>query len=168
MLRTRNKSKLWPRRQCPVRNHINYKELFAIWWALLLWGDELRDRALILHCDNDFARFAVNNRWTRADGLTMSLLRHMAVYMADYNIRLTVIYIQSKANTLSDALSRDDQTAYAQAYAHWRETNHDEDTDRIWQPRVPTNYTLLLQAASEWTRLHHPAEQAGTHAHALS
>lgn len=73
--------------------------MFAIWWAFLLWAEFLMkgDRALILHCDNDFARFAVNNRWTRADGHTMRLLRHLAILLSDYNIRFHVIYIPSAA-----------------------------------------------------------------------
>lgn len=57
--RARNKHKLWPTTACPIRNaHINYKELFAIWWAVLLWlgrPPPARQRTLILHCDNDFA-----------------------------------------------------------------------------------------------------------------
>lgn len=38
-LRARTKHKLWPPNgTMPIRNHINYKESFAIWWALPLWG----------------------------------------------------------------------------------------------------------------------------------
>lgn len=90
-----NKRKLWPVDSCPNKGHINYyKELYALWWCLLLWGpNHFRDKTVTILCDNTMARCAANNTWTKANGDAMRLVRHLTMYLANYNTRLHVVEI---------------------------------------------------------------------------
>ena len=140
-----NIRKLWPDPRCPNRSHINYKELYAIFWALLLWGDEFEGKFVTLLCDNITALTTANCYWTRANGDMMRLARHLAMLLARRNIRLEVVYIESAANALADALSRDQKDRYAEALQSWRQQPPRQAPK--WTPRVPKAYSLLLQTA---------------------
>lgn len=148
--RRHNSRKLWPVQGDPQTAHINYKEMFAVWWALLLWGPRWRDRHVTLHCDNETARFCFNKLRATRNSAMMRLIRHTARYLADHNIRLNVVRIPTEANVLADALSRQDFARYQAALAQWRDNRAHEQQNPQWLPRVFTDPPMLEQKAAEY------------------
>ena len=145
-----NNKKLWPDNNCPMTASINYKEMFAIWWALLRWGGILRNKCVTLHCDNDTARYCFNKLRAHRSVAMMRLLRHAAKFMATYNIRLRVVRISSAANVLADALSRLDKLRFAQALREWETNRLHEYAAPPWETRTFTDPPLLEQKAAEY------------------
>ena len=117
-----NKDKLWPKRHEPGTWAIHYRELFAMWWPLLLWTEplQLANKHLTIHCDNAVARCDLNNM-SAPNALMMRLIRHMMSFAAKHNMRLIIVAISSEANILADALSRLDKKTYEKAKAEWLE-----------------------------------------------
>lgn len=166
--RHRNNRKLWPRSDCPMTSHINYKEMFAIWWALLKWGGQWRNKCVTLHCDNDTARYCFNKLRATRNTAMMRLLRHAAKFMAAYNIRLRVVRISSAANVLADALSRLDTLRFQQALQEWYLHRKHEHTSPPWEQRVPLNPPLMEQKAREYQHLPPPPAEAEAGSDAVS
>jgi hypothetical protein len=148
--RKRNNKKLWPQPDCPMSSHINYKEMFAIWWALLQWGGQWRNKCVTLHCDNDTARSCFNKLRAHSNIAMMRLLRHAAKFMADYNIRLRIVRISSEANVLADALSRLDNARFEEALRQWTLHRLHEYHAPPWEQRVPRDPPLMEQKAREY------------------
>lgn len=145
-----NNKKLWPKTGCPMTESINYKEMFAIWWALLKWGGSLRNKCVTLHCDNDTARYCFNKLRAHRSVAMMRLLRHAAKFMAKYNIRLRVVRITSAANVLADALSRLDMQRFAKALHEWNTQRLHECEAPQWESRTFASPPLLEQKAAEY------------------
>ena len=65
----------WPDQRAPSpENHINVRELFAVWVAVFTWGDEWRDQEVVLFTDNQ----SIINVWTSgscSDARMMSINR---------------------------------------------------------------------------------------------
>ena len=142
-----HKTKLCPGPNDERTQHINYQELYAIWWALLLWHPLWRGRQVTLHCDNDVARHWANSGST-ANPAAMRLLRAIYMLCAEADVQLRVVRIESAANKLADALSRQDWPAYWEAYAEWQRGEHHHTTPR-WLPRQFSDPGFLLQKAHE-------------------
>eukprot|EP00959_Pyramimonas_sp_CCMP1952_P131978 2759427-Pyramimonas_sp.AAC.1 len=87
------------------RGHINYLELFAVYWALAKWGSTLSGRVLVLHVDNTVVLGCLASMSTSSLVL-LPLLRAVAGLLLRHDIRLTVTYIASAVNAMADALSR--------------------------------------------------------------
>ena len=79
-------------------------ELFPIVLALEIWGDELRNKAIRLHCDN-LALVHIINKQTSKEPLTMVLIRRIVLHCLTYNIAFQAEHIPGKINTLADSLS---------------------------------------------------------------
>lgn len=122
-----NKSKLWPSRDNPALWAIHYRELFGVWWSLLVWTEpcNLAGTTVTIHCDNSVASWDIRN-CTSPNMMMMMLLRAIFQFCARYNIRLNILDITSKANILADALSRLDWAAYHAALAVWEKQREAE------------------------------------------
>jgi hypothetical protein len=91
--------------KCEATSHINYLELFAVFWALKTWGSALmRGQIMPLFTDST----AVLGMLKNMSGQTafIPLLKEMHVLMLRLNIRLRPFYIWTGDNVLSDTLSR--------------------------------------------------------------
>lgn len=144
-LRKYVKSKYRPRPSNPATWWIDYREQFAMFFALLLWRDDLAGRHAALHCDNTVAQATLNKG--SATALPMhALIRRMYQYMAAENIRVKVLRISSAANVLADCLSRNDIAGYLAA----REESRTPDTQDVWSARQFRNPPLLEQAARRY------------------
>lgn len=121
---------------------IDYREQFAMFFALLMWRDELTGRHAALHCDNVVAEHTLN-KGSAFNLMMHALIRRMYRYMAAENVRVRVFRITTHANILADALSRGDMHAYLQAAASWTVPSPAE----VWEARVFRNPPLLEQAA---------------------
>jgi hypothetical protein len=136
-----------PAKDAPSRWWIDYREQFAMFYALLLWNDVLQDKHATLHCDNTVAQFTLNKG--SATALPMhALLRRMYAYLAAENIRVRVVRITSEANLLADALSRKQFALYDAARAAYVPPAAPD----AWEPRVFRDRPLMEQAALEWVQ----------------
>jgi hypothetical protein len=145
-LRKYAKAKYRPNPDNPTTWWIDYREQFAMFYAMLLWNGDLVGRHAALHCDNTVAQHTLNKG--SAYALPMhALIRRMYTYMAAENIRVRVLRISSEANVLADCLSRKDPQGYAAAR---REIPTPLPGD-VWSARQFSNPPLLEQAAQRYS-----------------
>lgn len=139
-----NRRRLWPSASAPGRDWIPYREMFAVWWALLKWGARhFRGKTITIHCDNQIVVDDLIKMRARQPEL-MSLLRAIFRFCADFNIRIRVTWLSSEMNALADALSRMRFDTYTALRARWQET---VPPFQEWKPRVFSNPPMLEQKA---------------------
>lgn len=85
--------------------NIAVKELFPIVLALYLWPHVLKDRRLLVLCDNEAVVHVINNQ-TSKDKQLMSLIRKLTVALMKNNLILRAKHVPGKQNRIADALSR--------------------------------------------------------------
>lgn len=141
-----NRRDLWPTREDPGRDWIPYREMFGVWWALLVWGESFRGRTITLHCDNTVVVDDIIKMRARQRPL-MRLLRAIFRFCAEMDVRITMVWLPSAANDLADALSRDQLPLYRSLLARWRLRRPGPAVR--WLPRTFRNVPLLTQKASE-------------------
>jgi hypothetical protein len=145
-MRSRNRRDLWPSlKKGEGRDWIPYREMFAVWWALLTWGELFRGRTITLHCDNMVVVDDLISMRARQPPL-MKLLRAIFRLSAELDIRIVVVWISSEMNALADALSRLDRKRYQVLLAAWRK---EAPRAFVWQRPVFSNPALLTQKAAE-------------------
>ena len=86
------------------RYDIQFKEMMAILEAIRRWRQLLERSYLIVHCDNSAVTHGL--RKLSIKGPAMAPLRQIAVLLAAHDITHQVKWIDSKANSLADMLSR--------------------------------------------------------------
>jgi len=84
--------------------HINWKEMFAIFFAVSLWADEWIGCRVILMCDNSAVVDAINKKSMR--GITITILQFILLIAAIRDIELHSEWLSSEDNAIADALSR--------------------------------------------------------------
>jgi len=92
-------------------SHINYLELFVLYFAFTKWGPRLAGMTVTVWTDNTATLGMVTHLW----GTTtfIPLLKQLWLLMVRYDIRIRAKYISTKANVISDALSRGDWKVFA-------------------------------------------------------
>ena len=101
----------FPRRSdCRSSWSINYMELFAVWWAMVLWGHRMSGTTVVVKIDNQSAMYQVGSWWGPVAYLP--LLRQIFFVCAQHDIRLQPVYINTKDNLLADLLSRLDMPRF--------------------------------------------------------
>ncbi|XP_069108938.1 uncharacterized protein [Argopecten irradians] len=85
--------------------HITIKELFPIVLAVQLWGNALKNKCILFHCDNS-AVVAVLNTHTSKEPTVMKLVRKLVLTSLRLNFMFCAEHIQGKRNVLADHLSR--------------------------------------------------------------
>ena len=88
------------------KKHINWKELYAVYYALLSWYESFSNGRLIILCDNTTAVSAINKR-SSCQSLTTPL-QALLLIAALFNIDLVVQWIPTDQNSVADDLSRHD------------------------------------------------------------
>jgi Reverse transcriptase (RNA-dependent DNA polymerase) len=84
--------------------HINWKEMFAIFFAVSLWADEWIGCRVILMCDNSAVVEAINKKSMR--GITITILQFILLIACIRDIELHSEWLSSEDNAIADALSR--------------------------------------------------------------
>ena len=108
----------------PTCTHIGYKELFAVWWACILWSTDWAGLTIIIHVDNEGVRGMLNSgTCTSPNPSYMKLLRAIFWLSATRGFRVKATRISTVDNLLADRLSRGTQDAadFRQALAEWRQ-----------------------------------------------
>ena len=108
----------WPMTEfAPFRDeasgHINYLEIYVIWYALYLWGEQLRGCEVLVWTDNTTAEANVRDLWGK--GTFIPVLKEIWKLLVHYDMRVRPVPIRSKVNVESDALSRQDWVRFAES-----------------------------------------------------
>ena len=84
---------------------IEYVELFGLVVAAFIWADKLRNKRVLVYCDNQTVVTIVNNTTSSCKNC-MVLIRLLVLKSLQCNFRLFAQYIRSKDNEVADSLSR--------------------------------------------------------------
>ena len=117
------------------RKHINWKEMYAVLYAFLLWHSNWENGELLVHCDNEAVVEAINKRSIR--GPTITPLQTLLLIAALYNIAISAVWIPTASNSIADALSRHD-------FKRLANLGHQHD-HHIRRTEPPTPITTLRQ-----------------------
>ena len=101
-------AKNWPNHFIAKYNpSIEFLELYALTVAMIVWGGnpELRDRKIIIYCDNESVLHMVNNAVSSCLQCR-KLLCILTLNSIKYNRMLRVRHVRSEDNILADSLSR--------------------------------------------------------------
>ena len=90
---------------------IEYLELFALTAGIFTWAHLLKNKRIMLHCDNMAVVNMINNMTSSCKNC-MILIRLLVLNNLRFNRRTTAVYILTKNNDLSDALSRGQMLRY--------------------------------------------------------
>jgi len=85
--------------------HIQVKEMYAVIYAILCWGESFHGKHVIFHIDND-AVYRTLNDITSCSQDTMSLLHNFLNLACRLNFTFSSLWLSSSANLLADAASR--------------------------------------------------------------
>ena len=117
------------------------KELIPIILALTAWGGAWANRRIICHCDNQVVVACLRSRTSKCKGV-MHLLRCLLFIEASMCCYLHPIYIDTHANYLADALSRNNISLFL---------SKSPDADPHPTPISLTLLNLLLDPSADWT-----------------
>ena len=95
----------WSSRDVVSNNSIAWKEMVPITMAVLVWGEELRNRRIVLNTDNMSIKFVINKQ-TSHDPKIMKLVRTFVVACLKNNISFRAVHVRSHDNSIADSLSR--------------------------------------------------------------
>jgi hypothetical protein len=98
-------------------SHINYLELFAVYWALLQWGHMFVGCAIPILIDNT-ATIGMLKKLSGQPAF-LPLLTQIFLLLLKHNTRLLPNYISTLDNILADALSRGALKAFRAALDIW-------------------------------------------------
>ena len=119
----------WPRE---VLNHsIAWLEFFPILVALVVWGDSLRGKRIVIRSDNT-AVVAIINKQTSKCPLIMHLVRFFVLQCLKVNVTFFAKHIPGKNNGIADALSRFQMARFV-ALAPGAEAAGTEVPDFLWR-----------------------------------
>ena len=87
------------------RPSIEYLELAALCIGVFMWWEDLRNRRIIIFCDNTAIVGMINNLTSGCKNC-MFLLRKLTLKSLEGNFRIFAKYVRSADNGIADALSR--------------------------------------------------------------
>ena len=98
---------------------IAYLELFALCAGILAWQnrEELGNKRVRIHCDNQ-AVVQMINELTSSCSNCMTLIRLLVLNNMKWNRKVSAVYINTKKNAISDALSRNQMSRFWKLAPH--------------------------------------------------
>ena len=84
---------------------IEFLELFAVTVSVQLWLHTVKNRTIRLYCDND-AVVKMLRKSSSSCKKCMILIRKITLLCLEYNVKIKAKHVGTKANAISDALSR--------------------------------------------------------------
>ena len=95
----------WPSHDIIRTTSIAWKEMIPIVIALMVWGEELSDKRIVLHTDNMAVKCAVNKQTSPCPQI-MALLRKLVITCLVRNISIKAVHVPTQDNGIADSLSR--------------------------------------------------------------
>ena len=90
---------------------IEYLELYTLTVGIVLWAPRLKNKRVIVFCDNQ-AVVQMVNKYTAGCINCMHLIRLIVFTSLKHNVRFFTKYVDTHQNVLADALSRQDLTRF--------------------------------------------------------
>lgn len=84
---------------------INWREMKALVTAAAVWGPTWHGKRVVFHCDNECVVHVVNSGTCKSPAI-MALVRALFFISAQHEFLVHCVYINTKDNTIADALSR--------------------------------------------------------------
>ncbi len=94
----------WPN-SVKESHSIAWLEFFPILTAIVLWGEPLRGKRIILRTDNQSVVSIVNRQTSKCSKI-MQLVRFFVLQCFKFNVSFYANHIPGKCNNIADALSR--------------------------------------------------------------
>ena len=143
-----NKSTLWPNPADTQHGmwRIEYREMFAQYWGMMLWGQHMRGYSMLWHQDNTIAEGNMNRMGAKRPAF-MRLLRAIFKMAAVENMRHRSTRITSEANVLSDTLSRGKMQEFSSALKRWQAENGPGACISAWERPTPRDPPLMEHRA---------------------
>lgn len=91
--------------QSGLVKNIQLLELFPVLVALVIWGNSLRNKRLLIHSDNKGVVFALNCLSAKSPPV-VTILRQIVLRCLELNVWLKAAFLPGVSNSLADALSR--------------------------------------------------------------
>ena len=111
---------------------IEFLELFALTVGVIAWQEDLSNNWVRLHCDNMSVVHMINGLTSGCKNC-MFLIRLLVLNGLKYNRRLTAVYINTKGNKLSDALSRNQMSRFLRLAAPEMNQYSDPILETLWR-----------------------------------
>ncbi len=109
---------------------IAWLEFFPILVAVVLWGDLLKGKRIILRSDNRSVIAIINRQTSRCPSI-MKLVRFFVLQCLKHNIAFTARHIAGKHNSIADALSRFQEDRFRKT-APLADPHETEIPDFLW------------------------------------
>lgn len=84
---------------------ITFLELFPVVVAIEIWGQDLRNKKILFHVDNESVVTIINKKSSKSTRV-MTLVRKLVLSCLQFNILLKAEHIPGRNNSLADSLSR--------------------------------------------------------------
>ena len=120
--------------------HITILEMFAVIICLKLWGCNFKGKRIQMFCDNQSICQVVNSGKARAE-ILQDCLREIAFLAAVHEFQIKMVHLESKANRISDCLSRWDID-----YSHRVEFFAATQSYDLVECHVPTSFFDLIHS----------------------
>ena len=131
-LRSMQQKPIYPFR-CVGSSHINYLELFAVYWSLKTWGAQMSGLCLPIFTDSIVVRGML--RKLTGQPVFIPLLKEIWLMLLRFGIRLRPFYINTLDNILADCLSRGPSAEgqFRKALDAWRSSDYVSSDKDDWQ-----------------------------------
>ena len=94
-------------KSCAQTSSINYLELFALYYALVLWGSLLSGSAILAHTDSSTVYNWLSSNYVKGDSyVNRQLVKAVFKLCAKYDVIVVPKWISTKSNLIADILSR--------------------------------------------------------------
>ena len=110
-------------------------ELFAGFWWIKTFGRRVRGHTVVVHCDNTNVCSMLRKLYGKR--VFTPLLIQIRAMLIHFDIDLRVVWISSKANVLSDALSRNDYPGFLRELAVYKKSAGKDADSQNWQLLPP-------------------------------
>lgn len=88
-----------------ITEDITVLEMFPILVSLVVWGEQLMNKKLLFHCDNQAVVHILNSMTSKSEKV-MVLVRALTLVCLRHNMIVKAKHILGRTNTLTDSLSR--------------------------------------------------------------
>jgi hypothetical protein len=124
--------------------HINWKEAYAILFALAKWGESWKGYRITFMCDNSAIVDAIQKTTIRGEAIFP--LQHILLTAALYDIEISSLWLSSEDNWIADSLSRFNlkRLANLQLDVLFSLQNQDQDPVPILLTKLRSSYNTVL------------------------
>ena len=122
------------------KNDICLLEFYPILVAFKMFGQEVRNKRVLIHTDNMGVKCIINNQ-TSKDPYIMVLLRDFVLTLLQLNVDFKAEYVSTKSNDLADPLSRQQVHLFKS-----RAPDADAQPTQIPKELLPEHYDITFKA----------------------